>query len=518
MITWLEQSPTLTATAPISSLCLLLTLLGLNWLLRTYTRVRLGTFYNIFSLIAAFFSFSFGMWLALNHKCGLFKGWDLGSLLIWYTAIVVFLAVWFATKIFSAFFWDYYLFEHRKTQVPGLLRNVVTVLILIATILLIARFIFNMQLSGLLVTSSVMAAILAFALQDFLSGLIAGIALNIEPPFEVGDWIMVGDKEGEVVDINWRATTLRTRQLTYLTIPNSVISKDQIINFYKPTKLHALLIQVGVEYGAPPTRVKDILINCALETLGVVSIPRPLCRLINFGDFAITYQLKFWIEDRPMSEDIQSDVMTRIWYNLRRNGIRIPFPIRDVFIHEAADKRKALEEMSRRKIEDFLGRVSIFEPLDDEDIQTLALSGRHWHFGKGERIVKQGNLGDSLFLILEGSAGVHIKVPDDGREVTVGHLQVGNFFGENSLLTGEPRSASVVAETDLEVLEIEKTDLVPILENNTGIMEELSQCLAERQLMNEGFFKEEKKAEEFAVMRTHYATRFLERMKAFFGL
>jgi len=511
MITWLEQSPTLTVS--IISLGLLLTLLGLSWLLRSHTRVRLGTFYNIFSLIAAV-----GVWLALTHKYGLLKDWDLDSFLRGYSAIVVFLAGWFVIKIFSAFFWDYYLFEHRKTQVPGLLRNVVTVLILIAAILVIARFIFNMQLSGFFVTSSVMAAILAFALQDFLSGLIAGIALNIEPPFGVGDWVMVGDKEGEVVDINWRATTLRTLEQTYLVIPNSLISKDQIINFYKPAKLHALRLTVGVEYGAPPTQVKDTLIACALETRGVVSTPRPVCRLIQFGDFAITYELKFFIEDHSIYQDIQGDVMTRIWYNLRRKGIKIPFPIRDVFIHETMDKREALDEMNQRRIEGFLRRVSIFEPLDDGGIQTLAFSGRHWHFGKGERVVKQGEVGNSLFLVLGGSAGVHIKIPDDGREVTVGHLQAGDFFGEKSLLTGEPRSASVVAETDLEVIEIEKTNLVPILGNNPGIMEELSRRLAERQLMNEGFFKEEKRAEEVAVMRTHYAARFLQSMKAFFGL
>jgi len=100
----------------------------------------------------------------------------------------------------------------------------------------------------------------------------------------------------------------------------------------------------------------------------------------------------------------------------------------------------------------------------------------------------------------------------------VAHLNTGDFFGEKSLLTGESRSASVVAETDLEVVEVDKANIVPILENNPGIMEDLSKRLAERQLINEGFFKEGKKAEEVAVMRTNYTERFLQSMKTFFGL
>ncbi len=513
MISWFENSPIFLAST--ISLFIFLALIGLGWSLRKRFGIRLGIFYSIFSLFVAI-----GIWIVFNQKHGLLKNLDLRSFVIWYEAIITFFSILFLTKILSFFFWDYYLFRFRKTQVPGLLRSMVTVLILIASVLVIIRFIFDKQLSGLLVASSVTAGLLAFALQDFLSGLIAGIALNVEPPFQVGDWVMLGDKEGEVIDINWRATTLKTLDTTYLIVPNSILSKAEINNFYKPMKVHAALVYVGVEYGAPPTKVKDILISCALETRGVVATPRPLARLNTFGDFSITYELKFWIEDHALYKDIKSDVLTRVWYNLRRNNIKIPFPIRDVFIHETADEKQALEEMNRRRerIEALLRRVSIFEPLQDREIQAITSSGRMWHFGKGERIVKQGEAGSSLFLILEGSAVVEIKISDDGRVVTVAHLNTGDFFGEKSLLTGESRSATVVAETDLEVVEVEKINILPILENNPGIMEDLSKLLAERHLINEGFFKEGKKAEEIAGLRTNYTERFLQSMKAFFGL
>jgi small-conductance mechanosensitive channel/CRP-like cAMP-binding protein len=509
--TWFEQSPILASS--LISLFVFVVLLLIGWILWSRFRISLGIFYYLFSLFATAW-----VWFSFNNKYGLFKTWDLDLALKWCTAIVVFFAVWFAARVFSIFLWDFYIHERRKAQVPGLLRSVATVIILIATIMLIAHFVFGKELSGLLVASSVTAGILVFALQDFLGGLIAGITISIEPPFQVGDWVMLGDKEGEVVDINWRATTLRTLANNYLVVPNSIISKEQLINFYKPSKVHALLLQVGVEYGAPPTLVKETLISCALESAGVLAIPRPISRLINFGDFAITYDLKFFIEDHASYQNIQDEVMTRIWYNFRRKGIRIPFPIRDVFIHEAVDKKELVEEMNRARIEGFLRRVSIFDPLDEKYLKTLAVSGRNWSFGKGERVVKQGEFGNSLFLILQGSASVHVKTSDNGREIVVGNLQEGDFFGEKSLLTGEPRGATVIAETDMEVIEIEKKNLVPILEENPGILEDLSKRLAERQLVNEGFFQEEKKAEEVQAIRNRYASRFLQSMRTFFGL
>jgi hypothetical protein len=154
MITWLENSP-IFATSLIS-IFLLFALLALGWILRTRLKISLGLLYNIYSLFA-----SVGIWILLNHKYGLLKSLGLHSFAKWYAAIIIFFAVIFLIKVFSVFFWDYYLFQYRKTHVPGLLRSVVSVLILIIAILVIVRYVFDKQLSGLLVASSVTAGLLA---------------------------------------------------------------------------------------------------------------------------------------------------------------------------------------------------------------------------------------------------------------------------------------------------------------------------------------------------------------------
>jgi len=142
----------------------------------------------------------------------------------------------------------------------------------------------------------------------------------------------------------------------------------------------------------------------------------------------------------------------------------------------------------------------------------------HWFYGRGEHIVKQSESGDSVYLILEGSAGVYVEIPGKKEPVIVGHLSSGDFFGEKSLLTGEPRGASVKAESDIEVAEIEKRDIAPILEATPGIAEALSKRLAERQLINEGFFEDAQQNQDVEEARENYSQQFLQGIQSFFGL
>ncbi|MDZ7716582.1 MAG: mechanosensitive ion channel family protein [Balneolaceae bacterium] len=335
MTTFLQQTPIVIAT--VAGIAVFVFVAFLGWLTSKKLEIELGAFYNLFSAFLGIY-----VWLELVYSYGFLGSWNIEIFLLGYAGTMIFWGVWYFRKVLAIVVWDWYLMEYRKMQIPALVRSLVTVLILITTILLIIRYVFGQDLSGLLVASSVVAAVIAFALQDFLGGLIAGISLNIQPPFEVGDWIRVIDKEGEVIDVNWRATTMRTIDRTYLVVPNSIITKEEIVNFYEPTRLHALQLSVGVEYDAPPSLVKDTLISCAVDTDGIRNKPQPQCRLTNFGDFAITYTIKCYIDDHTLSEEIKDGIMTRIWYALKRKGIKIPFPIRDVYTHEAADRENGV--------------------------------------------------------------------------------------------------------------------------------------------------------------------------------
>ena len=151
--------------------------------------------------------------------------------------------------------------------------------------------------------------------------------------------------------------------------------------------------------------------------------------------------------------------MTQIWYAASRNGLTIPFPIRTVYKTEmptvehedlARDTRKAIES------------VPVFIPLDAEELESLSRDATLQTYARGEQIVRQGEAGDALYVIRSGRARVTVR-GDDGQERDVAHLERGEYFGEMSLLTGEPRTASVLADEDLSVLVVYKEALASLL-------------------------------------------------------
>jgi small-conductance mechanosensitive channel/CRP-like cAMP-binding protein len=417
-------------------------------------------------------------------------------------------------KVLTRVVWEYVLAEQRHVIVPQLLRDLVAIVLVVIAVLMVMEWVYGQHPGTLIAASSVAAVVLGFALQNLLSDVIAGIALNLERPFSVGDWIQVGATDGEVIEINWRATRIRTRDDNYLIVPNGTITKQEIVNFHFPDRLHAWKVQVGVEYGAAPNEVKAVLATAAAQTRGVSTRRAPRVRLVQFGDSAITYEIKFWIEDAAARDEILSDVKSNVWYALRRARMSIPFPIRDVVLHRAglADA----EEQRRRAIAvRALRGLELFRALNDSQVAELIEQGLVLSFGRTETIIRHGQPGDSLFVMLSGQASVRL-VREDGGESVAGTLGAGDFFGEFSLLTGAPRGATIVAETDVRVIEIGKAAIQPVLARNPGIAETLSRQLAERRMVNEGFFKTTRPPGETSDTRDRYAVGILRSIREFF--
>jgi small-conductance mechanosensitive channel/CRP-like cAMP-binding protein len=473
-------------------------------------RVPLGFSFYFFAVLTA----TLAGWLVHYARGGTDGPWMLALRNAIIAAWAVFLALQ-VNKVLMRFVWQFALEEKRRIKVPKLLRDLAKMLLLLAAVLCVMKFVYGQQLGTLIAASGVVAIVLGFALQNLLGDVVAGIALNLEKPFDIGDWIWVGDTDGEVIEINWRATRLRTRDDNYLIIPNGAITKQNITNFHYPNRVHALKCSIGVEYGAAPNDVKNVLRQAVRHTPGVLP-HEPRVRLKHFGDSAITYDIKFWVDNRAASDDILSDVMTNLWYALRRARMSIPFPIRNVFLHQPA-AADSVEQRRRADAEQALRAVELFKPLDHDQIVALAGRGRLVRFGRGETVISKGDTGDSLFLIVSGEASV--KLPgDDGGEVVAGSLATGDTFGEMSLLTGAPRNATVVAESDLRLLEIGKDALGPVLQANPAIADALSRLMADRQIAAEGFLKQQHHATAATQRREDYATSILRNIRDFFSI
>ncbi len=377
--------------------------------------------------------------------------------------------------------WDYVLGQRRHVAVPRLLVDLFNFVALIAVALVVLNRVFGVKdLSALLVTSTVVSAVIGLSLQDLLGNVIAGVALQLEQPFAVGDWVHVSGQEGQIMQMSWRTITLRTRDNHNVFLPNANAARQDIINYSRPTPLQMMHTEVGLAYRHPPGVAKEALARALAGAEGVRADPPAEALVKAYGDHAVLYDVRYWIADYARVPQIQDAVLSRIWYELRRAGLTIPFPVRDVTVRTLPEDHEArAQEQLRREVFAELRPLPMFAPLTDAQIEQLVRGAALQRYAAGEMLVRQGNAGDSLFVIKSGKVRVDVK-NDFGQVTTVAALGPDEFFGEMSLLTGEPRSASVIAQTETEVIVVDKTDIAAVLTTDTGILEAISLALEAR--------------------------------------
>jgi CRP-like cAMP-binding protein len=368
------------------------------------------------------------------------------------------------------------------------------------------------ELKGLLAGSGILAIILGFATQNLFGGIIAGMSLQISRPYKVGDWLQIQDRFAEVMEINWRSTRMRTNDGIYLDIPNNEIVRGTIINLHYPTQMHAMRLRVGADYHVAPNRVKDALARAAAAAEGVMPEPPPKIYVMDFAESAVLYEIKFWMGNHSAYNDICDAIRTNIWYEFKRQRITIPFPIRTLHLERAAPRPQ--EEHAEAQA--ILRGEPLFDCMDDSQLASVLKRAHLNHFGRGERVIEEGAEGDSMFILLRGSA--RVSVAKNGTSIAVGVLRSGDCFGEMSLLTGEPRTATVRAEGDCEVLEISKSIMAEVLRQAPQCLDQLSELLAKRKLETEGIVKDATKPHDQGMKEREYRASFLQRLRTVFEL
>ena len=470
--------------------------------LKRRARVPLGLAFQVFCLALAFYAGmrTYGVRADLGNHVG-------AALVLLSTAIVV--------ALLDRYLWDAYFEQRKQTPIPKLLREMAALFIFLIALLIVLSFGYHAEreLKGLLAGSGIAAVILGFAGQNILGGLVAGISLQISRPYRVGDWLRVGENYGEVMEINWRATRLRTNDNIYVEVPNNEIIKQTIINLHYPTGLHAMRMRVGVDYNVPPNRVKDALFRAANSAENVIKDPRPKIFVVEFGEHAVTYEVKYYINNHALFNEASDAIRTNIWYELKREKIPIPFPIRTQ--HLERRRARPIQE-GQDEARAILRGEQLFQCLSDEQIEGLLARSSLNHFGRGERLIEEGATGDSMFVLLRGTANV--SVSQNGSAIRVGSLHSGDCFGEMSLLTGERRTATVRADGDCYVLEIGKPVMGEIIRQSPACLNQLSELLAKRKLETEGIVKDASALQGETAKQREYSATFLKRLRTFFEL
>lgn len=364
----------------------------------------------------------------------------------------------------------------------------------------------------LLTTSAVGGLVIGLALQDTLGNLFSGLALQTEKPFSVGDWIKAGALIGRVEEITWRATKIRTKAGEFCILPNSLVSKDILVNFSSPSPAVRMERTIGFGYEAHPNHVKDVVLRTIAEVPDILKEPKPDVLLDAYADFSINYRCRFWITDYARSDPIADQFTTLLYYRMEREGLKIPFPIRDVRVVQMEVPLPEQSIEAERRLA-FVSGVDLFSTLPESEQQQIAESLQRITFAADETIIRQGAKGDSMFFIDRGS--VRIVLEKDGAMSQLAILGDGQYFGEMALLTGDARTASAIAMTDVHAYILRSAAFRAILLKNPAIAEAISVVFAHRK----GHLTV--KSEELdAVMHVRQEVKdsFLLRIRSFFGL
>ena len=384
-----------------------------------------------------------------------------------------------------------------RDRAPSIIQDVLVV----ALIGGVATYVFGEKIVG---PSIGAAAALALGLQDQLGNLFAGLAIQIERPFRVGHWISVTSYEGRVIEVTWRATKIRTKAGNLVIIPNNTVGREAITNFSEPTVPTRLTVDVGATYAVPPNEVRDALMVAMSRVSAVLRDPAPDAMLVDFGGSAIVYRARFWIDDYEHDTRISNDVRTAIYYEFHRRGIEIPWPIQIQY-----ERHEAVPDPVRRRQElaDAIAKVPVFAALPADGHQALAAASAERLFADGEAIVREGDAGGSMFIVRRGR--VAITVGANHREVAV--TEAGGYFGEMSLLTGDPRTATVLARGDCTVIEISADAFRTYVQSRPDVLDHLAEAAAARRKTLD---------QSRAVEAPHAAESrsLVRRMRQFFGL
>jgi small-conductance mechanosensitive channel/CRP-like cAMP-binding protein len=392
----------------------------------------------------------------------------------------------------------------REDRVPERFPTIVQDTVIIVLFVIVATGVMGEKF---LTTSAVGAVVVGFALQDTLGNMFSGLAIQIEKPFRVGHWVAVGNFEGRVTEVTWRATKLRTKSGNHVILPNSFIGKEAIINYSEPEAPTRLDIIVGVSYDVPPDQVKAALQEAVANVPLVLPAPEPDFLVDEFASSSVNYRVRFWIADFARDTAARDQVRSAIYYALKRHRFEIPYPMQVEYSRDETPERPA-DRLARADA--ILRAADLFASLPEDSRKDLASRSIEQMFGAGEAIVREGDPGSSLFVVARGRARV---VHSSGRELAT--FSRGGYFGEMSLLTGQPRSANVLAVDECLVLELTADALRQSALVDPEVLRRIGTVVAERRADLE-HHRTEAAAERLRLDDSKHS--FFARVQEFFGL
>jgi small-conductance mechanosensitive channel/CRP-like cAMP-binding protein len=368
---------------------------------------------------------------------------------------------------------------------PRILEDITVIVAYFIWILLRLR-VAGIEVGHLVATSAVITAVVAFAMQDTLGNILGGLAIHLDHSVEIGDWVVVDNVSGRVIDIRWRYTKIATRNGEKVVVPNSMLMKGKfsVVGIYgSTTNAWRRWVWFNVPLEHAPMRVIEAVerLFADAEIPNVAQQPKPSCVLMDFGPGYGRYALRYWLTDPQVDDPTDSAVRIHVLAALQRAEMRLAIPEEAHHLikeNEARQQALAVRELRRRL--DALAKVDLFRALSPDELSALANQLAHAPFARGDIITRQGSSAHWLYLLVAGEAEVWLE-GENGERRLLSTLGPGSVFGEMGMMTGEPRRATVIARSDVECYRLDRQSFEATLRNRPAIAEEISQILAARE-------------------------------------
>ena len=456
-------------------------------------------------------------WLDTNFPSGLLQESIKRILINQVPLLSWLLATFLIIRYSELLFWQVYFPKKTGTPTPKIIIDIYSLVIWLLSIGFALSYFFNKDVTGLLTASSVVMGVLGFSLRGMIADFFYGLAITLEQPYRVGDWIEIRDgdhiKIGKVKQIAWRSTLIVTSNNIHVTVPNSVIANSHFNNYSYPDPFwcSSFTIILGNEIsGQEAERIFFAAVKSIKELADIGKEPK--LSIHKFLPQGIEWRICFWVKDYPMEAQARLKIQQNILRDLNYCGITLPREGLEVFTEKLVKHTALIKERNN-----WARNLDLFSCLSDAECQTISQLAIRSTLIKDAVLFEQGSAGSSLFLVYQGLLNVFVK-NKVGINERVNQLGAGSVFGEMSLLTGDLRNATVIPAIDSVVYEVNKAMIEPYLRQYPLLLAHIEQLLAERKMQTLLFLKSINKQTEIEITRDNALMEMQQKIRRFFNL
>ena len=355
---------------------------------------------------------------------------------------------------------------------PQLLHDLLAAGLLLGAAVLLLGFLVEAPAAGLLATSGMVVAIVGFALRKTIADIFGGIALGLERPFRIGDWVEAEPGvAGRVIEMNWRSTRIETRDRVHVVLPNSRLADGRLTNYSAPRPHYRTQVRVTLPATVETDRAKRVLLGAVMRAPLIRRSPVPDVRIEGFVEQGIAYRVRFWVNDHANEVDCRDAVLAMIDRHLRLADIALPAPPGQLSL-------QATPETSSPHVaaERILAQAAPFRHAAPDTLRRLAAAAARLRVAAGTPLAAAGAAPDTLILVTEGALRA---APEPGESASV-TLAPGDLLGLVAEEAGgrEPEPDRLIAQSDTLLLAVRREDLAACLLLDPGLRDAVERAAA----------------------------------------